>query len=72
MEGRADERAGDLGDGRREGGPAFTHISYDGFRVIRANLLYGADKSIEGRPVSYTVHTNPQLVGEKVRDRGAG
>ena len=44
-----------------KGGPAFTHISYDDYRVIRANLLDGADKSIEGRPLSYTVYTDPQL-----------
>lgn len=44
-----------------KGGPAFTHISYDDFRVIRANLLDGREESIEGRPVSYTVYTDPQL-----------
>ncbi len=44
-----------------KGGPAFTHISYDDFRVIRANLIDGVDESIEGRPVSYTVYTDPQL-----------
>lgn len=44
-----------------KGGPAFTHISYDDFRVIRANLIDGGEKSIEGRPVSYTVYTDPQL-----------
>ncbi|MDP8953089.1 MAG: FAD-dependent oxidoreductase, partial [Actinomycetota bacterium] len=44
-----------------KGGPAFTHISYDDFRVIRANLLDGREESIEGRPISYTVYTDPQL-----------
>jgi pyruvate/2-oxoglutarate dehydrogenase complex dihydrolipoamide dehydrogenase (E3) component len=44
-----------------KGGPAFTHISYDDFRVIRANLIDSKEKSIEGRPVSYTVYTDPQL-----------
>lgn len=44
-----------------KGGPAFTHISYDDFRVIRANLLDGREESIEGRPVSYTVYIDPQL-----------
>jgi pyruvate/2-oxoglutarate dehydrogenase complex dihydrolipoamide dehydrogenase (E3) component len=43
------------------GGPAFTHVSYDDFRVIRANLLDGGDESTDGRPVSYTVYTDPQL-----------
>lgn len=44
-----------------KGGPAFTHISYDDFRVIRANVLDGGEESIEGRPVSYTVYIDPQL-----------
>lgn len=48
-----------LGDVK--GGPAFTHISYDDFRVIRANLLDGREESIEGRPVSYAVYIDPQL-----------
>ncbi len=44
-----------------KGGPAFTHISYDDFNVIRANLLDGGEESIKGRLVSYTVYTDPQL-----------
>jgi pyruvate/2-oxoglutarate dehydrogenase complex dihydrolipoamide dehydrogenase (E3) component len=44
-----------------KGGPAFTHISYDDFRVIRANLLDGGEESIEDRPISYTVYIDPQL-----------
>lgn len=48
-----------LGDVK--GGPAFTHISYDDFRIIRANLLDGGEESIDGRPVSYTVYLDPQL-----------
>src|SRR5262249_9201580 len=31
-------------------GPAFTHISYDDFRIIQANLLESGDARIEGRP----------------------
>jgi pyruvate/2-oxoglutarate dehydrogenase complex dihydrolipoamide dehydrogenase (E3) component len=48
-----------LGDVK--GGPAFTHISYDDFRVIRANLLQGEDRTTTGRLVPYTVFTDPQL-----------
>lgn len=44
-----------------KGGPAFTHISYDDFRVIRANLLEGRDAVTDGRPVPYTVFIDPQL-----------
>jgi pyruvate/2-oxoglutarate dehydrogenase complex dihydrolipoamide dehydrogenase (E3) component len=48
-----------LGDVK--GGPAFTHISYDDFRVIRANLLEGGDATIANRLVPYTVFLDPQL-----------
>ena len=44
-----------------KGGPAFTHISYDDFRIMRANLLHGQHKTITGRPVPYTVFIDPQL-----------
>jgi pyruvate/2-oxoglutarate dehydrogenase complex dihydrolipoamide dehydrogenase (E3) component len=42
-------------------GPAFTHISYDDFRIIQANLLEGGNARIEGRPVPYTIFMDPQL-----------
>ncbi len=48
-----------LGDVK--GGPQFTHISYDDFRVLKANLLDGADRTIAGRIVPYTVFIDPQL-----------
>ena len=48
-----------LGDVK--GGPAFTHISYDDFRVIRTNLLEGGDTTIADRLVPYTVFIDPQL-----------
>lgn len=44
-----------------KGGPAFTHISYDDYRVINQNLLEGGNASIKDRPVPYTVFTDPQL-----------
>ncbi|HLG13595.1 MAG TPA: mercuric reductase [Blastocatellia bacterium] len=44
-----------------KGGPQFTHISYDDFRILRANLLEGGDASINGRLVPYTVFIDPQL-----------
>jgi pyruvate/2-oxoglutarate dehydrogenase complex dihydrolipoamide dehydrogenase (E3) component len=43
------------------GGPAFTHISYDDYRVLRANLLEGGRRTTAGRLVPYTVFTDPQL-----------
>src|SRR5215475_7890930 len=42
-------------------GPAFTHISYDDFRIIQTNLLQNGDARIEGRPVPYTIFMDPQL-----------
>lgn len=44
-----------------KGGPAFTHISYDDYRVLKANLLEGRDATIEGRLVPNTVYIDPQL-----------
>jgi pyruvate/2-oxoglutarate dehydrogenase complex dihydrolipoamide dehydrogenase (E3) component len=44
-----------------KGGPAFTHISYDDFRIIRSNLLEKKNASIKDRLVPYTVFIDPQL-----------
>jgi pyruvate/2-oxoglutarate dehydrogenase complex dihydrolipoamide dehydrogenase (E3) component len=44
-----------------KGGPAFTHISYDDFRILRANLLEHKSASTKGRQVPYTLFTDPQL-----------
>jgi len=43
------------------GEPAFTHISYDDYRILRANLLDGGSLSRAGRLVPYTVFIDPQL-----------
>jgi pyruvate/2-oxoglutarate dehydrogenase complex dihydrolipoamide dehydrogenase (E3) component len=48
-----------LGDVK--GGPAFTHISYDDYRIIRNNLLRGGQSSTSDRLVPYTVYIDPQL-----------
>jgi pyruvate/2-oxoglutarate dehydrogenase complex dihydrolipoamide dehydrogenase (E3) component len=48
-----------LGDVK--GGPAFTHISYDDYRIIRNNLLRGGQSTTKGRLVPYTVYIDPQL-----------
>ncbi len=48
-----------LGDVK--GGPAFTHISYDDYRIIRNNLLRGGQSSTKDRMVPYTVYIDPQL-----------
>ncbi len=48
-----------LGDVK--GGPQFTHISYDDYRIIRTNLIEGGDATINDRFVPYTVFIDPQL-----------
>ena len=47
--------------GDAKGGPAFTHISYDDFRILRANLLQNGNRTTDDRIVPYTVFTDPQL-----------
>ena len=53
--------AGVYAVGDVKGGPAFTHISYDDYRILKANLLDGENRSITGRPVPYCVFIDPQL-----------
>jgi len=48
-----------LGDVK--GGPAFTHISYNDFQIVDANLTRGKDLTTENRIVPYSVFTDPQL-----------
>src|SRR5438309_7420292 len=44
-----------------KGGPAFTHISYDDFRIIRTNVIEKGSASIAGRLLPYTLFIDPQL-----------
>jgi pyruvate/2-oxoglutarate dehydrogenase complex dihydrolipoamide dehydrogenase (E3) component len=44
-----------------KGGPAFTHIAYDDYRVLKRNLLENGDATVDARPVPYTVFIDPQL-----------
>ncbi|KAL1962097.1 hypothetical protein VTN77DRAFT_564 [Rasamsonia byssochlamydoides] len=51
-----------LGDVK--GPPSFTHISYDDFRILRANLLEAPEarkRSTKDRIVPYVVYSDPQL-----------
>jgi pyruvate/2-oxoglutarate dehydrogenase complex dihydrolipoamide dehydrogenase (E3) component len=43
------------------GGPQFTHISYDDFRIIRDNLLEDGKRTTKDRPIPYCVFTDPEL-----------
>jgi pyruvate/2-oxoglutarate dehydrogenase complex dihydrolipoamide dehydrogenase (E3) component len=53
------------------GGPAFTHISYDDFRIIAKNLLEGGSADISGRQLPYVVFTDPQLGRIGMTEKGA-
>ena len=44
-----------------KGGPAFTHISYDDYRILRTNLIEKGSATTENRFVPYTVFIDPQL-----------
>ena len=44
-----------------KGGPAFTHLSYDDYRVLKTNLLEGGNRSTNGRLVPSCVFIDPQL-----------
>jgi pyruvate/2-oxoglutarate dehydrogenase complex dihydrolipoamide dehydrogenase (E3) component len=44
-----------------KGGPAFTHISYDDFRILRSNLIEKKNATIASRLVPYVVFIDPQL-----------
>ena len=48
-----------LGDVK--GGPAFTHISYNDYQILYANLVEGRNLTIDNRFVPYSVFTDPQL-----------
>lgn len=48
-----------LGDVK--GGPAFTHISYDDYRLLSSNLLQDGDRLTSDRLVPYTIFIDPQL-----------
>lgn len=44
-----------------KGGPAFTHVSYDDFRILRTNLLEHGSASTLDRVVPYTIFIDPQF-----------
>jgi pyruvate/2-oxoglutarate dehydrogenase complex dihydrolipoamide dehydrogenase (E3) component len=48
-----------LGDVK--GGPAFTHIAYNDYQIVYADLIEGKSLSIENRYLPYALFTDPQL-----------
>ena len=58
-----------LGDVK--GGPAFTHISYNDYQIVDANLTQGKNLTIDNRIVPYCVFTDPQLGGVGMTEKQA-
>ncbi|MGI8770579.1 MAG: mercuric reductase [Acidobacteriaceae bacterium] len=53
--------AGIYATGDVHGGPAFTHVSYDDYRILRDNLLRNGKRTMADRPLVYVVYMEPQL-----------
>ena len=58
-----------LGDVK--GGPAFTHISYNDYQIVYANVMEGKNLSTANRIVPYCVFTDPQLGGVGMTEKEA-
>lgn len=58
-----------LGDVK--GGPAFTHISYNDFQIVYANLIERKTLTTKNRYVPYCVFTDPQLGGVGMTEKEA-
>jgi pyruvate/2-oxoglutarate dehydrogenase complex dihydrolipoamide dehydrogenase (E3) component len=43
------------------GGPLFTHASWDDYRILLANVLHDAGRSTAGRLIPYTLFIDPEL-----------
>ena len=54
-----------------KGGPAFTHLSYDEYRILHANLITDEKASTRDRIVPYTAFIDPQLVRAGMTEREA-
>jgi pyruvate/2-oxoglutarate dehydrogenase complex dihydrolipoamide dehydrogenase (E3) component len=54
-----------------KGGPAFTHVSYDDFRILRTNLLEHGSASTLDRVVPYTIFIDPQFGRVGISEREA-
>jgi pyruvate/2-oxoglutarate dehydrogenase complex dihydrolipoamide dehydrogenase (E3) component len=52
---------GIYGLGDANGGPAFTHISYNDYTIVYRNLIEKQDLNTNDRPVPYCMFTDPQL-----------
>jgi pyruvate/2-oxoglutarate dehydrogenase complex dihydrolipoamide dehydrogenase (E3) component len=53
------------------GGPAFTHISYDDFRILRTNVIDKGSATTDNRLLPYTIYIDPQLGRIGITERQA-
>jgi pyruvate/2-oxoglutarate dehydrogenase complex dihydrolipoamide dehydrogenase (E3) component len=53
--------AGVYATGDVTGGPEFTHVAYDDYRILKENLLEGGSRSTKDRILPYCVFLDPQL-----------
>ena len=53
------------------GGPEFTHISYNDYQIIWGNLIEGKNLSTENRIVPYCLFTDPELGSAGMTERSA-
>ena len=54
-----------------KGGPAFTHLSYDDYRILHANLIEHEKASTLDRIIPYTMFIDPQLGRAGLTEREA-
>jgi pyruvate/2-oxoglutarate dehydrogenase complex dihydrolipoamide dehydrogenase (E3) component len=54
-----------------KGGPAFTHLSYDDYRILHANLVRHEKTSTRDRIIPYTMFIDPQLGRAGLTEREA-
>jgi pyruvate/2-oxoglutarate dehydrogenase complex dihydrolipoamide dehydrogenase (E3) component len=54
-----------------KGGPGFTHLSYDDYRILHANLIRHEQASTRDRVIPYTVFIDPQLGRAGMTEREA-
>jgi pyruvate/2-oxoglutarate dehydrogenase complex dihydrolipoamide dehydrogenase (E3) component len=63
--------AGIYAAGDVKGGPAFTHVSYDDFRILRDRWVRNLDARVGDRLVPNTVFTDPQLASVGINETTA-
>ena len=53
------------------GGPQFTHASFDDYRIVKANVFDGGQRTTSARLIPFTLFTQPELARVGVTERQA-